>query len=226
MKPIVKKIWDRADRGIKTALEKDGVKVPCCRGCFHCCREPVYSQLSEVEALLELLSPAEIEALKIKVQAWMFKFQSSGLQYQYMPSAYAYRALYLWCPLLSPNGDCSVYENRPLSCRSHIAMKSSEGCEKDMLRPEQKFATFPDFMEKLSQQRIGALEDGETDIYDHLGLLLAYVLLNRNDPSGSRLEFTRTGNAVTMKQYTYEKEEKEKEDPASPQSAVRDVPVP
>lgn len=211
MRPIVKQIQDRVDRGIKDAMENSKVKPPCCRGCFHCCREPVYAQLSEVEAMLETLAPAEIETLKKKTQAWMYKLNASGLQNDYLPSALKYRLLYLWCPFLTDKGECSVYERRPIACRAHIAMESIEGCEKDALRSTQKFATFPGFMEKLNDQRIMALQPGEVEMYDHLGLLLGLLLLDRDEPSASRLEFSRDGNSVTMKRYT-----DEKEDPASP----------
>ena len=193
MNPVNAAIHQRADKVIAAALARDGTKPPCCAGCFHCCREPVYSTLSEVRDLLELLTDEEREEVKTKTSAWLERFLAAGYKEQIEPGAFDYRRLNLWCPLLK-NGLCSAYERRPLACRVHIAYESSKGCEDDNLRPKQKFATFPDFIKSLNAQRLEGLEDGEVEIYDHLGVLLAMELLGYLEPTAARFTFTASAD--------------------------------
>jgi len=181
------------DRKVAEALKADNAKIPCCRGCFHCCKEPVYADLSEVRYILSHLSDGEREALKVKVRDWLEVFEASGLDADYMPSAFRYRALNLWCPFLL-QGHCSIYATRPTACRMHVARESAAGCKDDALRKHQLFALFPELSNALMQAELGAIPIGETEMFDHFCMLLAQELFTPGEAThitASRLIFRR-----------------------------------
>lgn len=191
----VKELMQFADVHIARLIKKDpNAKPPCCRGCFHCCREPVYATLSEVRYILSKLSDGEREDLLVKLLEWKKTFRASGLHHDHMPSAMKYRALNLWCPFLK-GGDCSIYQTRPISCRLHVAYESKAGCEDDALRPRQKFALFPGLQEHLNNLQFEAIERGENEVFENFEALLLQELLTPGKPShvtSSRVEFRRT----------------------------------
>lgn len=203
MNPIVAVLHDRADKAIAGALARNGATPPCKKGCFFCCRESVYACSSEVEAMLEMLSQEQLEALKGKTRQWLEKFKQSGIANEREPAALKYRPLLLWCPLLNEQKECSVYERRPLACRAHIAYQSSDGCEHDNLREHQKFALFPGLLEALNVQRIDAMQDGETEVMDHLGILLADALLGKNERTAARVSMHVTNETLTIEKYEH-----------------------
>lgn len=73
---------------------------PCAKGCAHCCRSlPHLPTVTAAE--WERLAPALGEAQKTRIRAAANA-----------PAPVA-------CPLLDPDGACTVYEVRPISCRTY-----------------------------------------------------------------------------------------------------------
>src|SRR5690348_7613667 len=195
----VKELMQFADVHIARLIKKDpNAKPPCCRGCFHCCREPVYATLSEVRLILSKLSDGERESLKLKLLEWRQKYRESGFVLVNLPNAFKYRALNLWCPFLS-GGDCSIYEDRPISCRLHVAYESREGCEDDTLRKKQKFALFPRLQEVINGLQFDAMQIGESEVFESFQALLLQELLTpgkRSHVTASRVEFRKTAKEL------------------------------
>jgi len=81
----------------------------CARGCDHCCHLLVEVTDSEVDALL----PKVTGAIRERIGANALR--SDGLD------AGDYRRAGIRCAFLGEQGDCLVYDHRPLRCRAHVS---------------------------------------------------------------------------------------------------------
>jgi Fe-S-cluster containining protein len=165
------------------------IQFTCSKGCFACCDEPLKVLEGEVDLILADMTPEEKEAIKPRVQAWVNAATASKLQPTTemgkhdltvngkVINAFQYRALKLTCPLLK-DGVCSVYANRPLGCRMHLAVGPRIKCEDLAQRPEQRFMTSPELDEAVIKNLISAhVLAGYTEIgVSHLGYFLACKL--------------------------------------------------
>lgn len=165
---------EHADRCIATAISR-GAQTPCCRkGCHACCYEPAYAIRQEVEHALASVPPEKREALKERTSVWLEKLEAGGFTDGEMPDAVAYRKHAIACPFLE-NGLCSVYDRRPIGCRSFFAIGNPADCELPN-RAHQKFACFPPkAMAQIAGPLITATNAGPNDA-DHIGSLLAELL--------------------------------------------------
>lgn len=150
--------------------------------------------------MLASLTEEQRAAVAKRASVWLEEFQKHSFKDEVHPSASDYRRKYLWCPLLQ-DGECMAYEHRPTACRSHIAYQSKEGCENDDLRSQQKFALFPGLLEKVSNWMIGKMKEGEEEITDHIGILLAKELLGKDLPTASRVAWKIHGDTVQVRTY-------------------------
>jgi Fe-S-cluster containining protein len=130
--------FDSALAAIREGQARKGepINITCGKGCFACCDEPLKVLEGEVDLILADMTVEEKEALKLRVQAWLYqavkvhKLSSVTTNDVIMAdgkkiNAFQYRAMKLTCPLLK-DGLCSVYANRPHSCRMHLAVGPSE----------------------------------------------------------------------------------------------------
>lgn len=87
-------------------------KTDCKRNCSYCCYQPAtvfpFEALRIADVLKSSLSVEELESLKEKMKARVNGLKGSSVQKNINDKTA--------CPLLS-NEQCSVYENRPLTCR-------------------------------------------------------------------------------------------------------------
>lgn len=99
-------------------------KPACQPGCSHCCTIHVEVRGAEALALAEYLghktSTAELEVIKADVAAAHAKVSSLPRERRGDAS--------VRCPLLGPTGCCTVYEMRPMTCRSFNS-RSAANCE-------------------------------------------------------------------------------------------------
>lgn len=165
------------DAGMIKGFADNNQQPTCCKGCFSCCREPVFATRRHVEYLLEPFTEDQRATLRINVQVWLDKFLAEGLDKLPMKGlAHPYRARFLWCPLLAKDGTCSVYERRPLECRLHAAIGPKKFCDDDTLRRDQVFVGVPKVVEWSAQQAVATLEIGASEIHDHFVIMLAEAL--------------------------------------------------
>lgn len=189
---------------VRAFAQPDASKPTCRHGCFHCCKEPVYSARSEVAWILETLTPVEKLQLAEKLRPILAKLLESGLANEHMPNAFQYRSHNLWCPLLAQDGTCSVYEHRPMACRLHVARKAEQYCANDELRPKQEFVSIPALTENIFKVTINYISqqpEGYTDVHDNFLILLAEALIGGEYPKGSRMELRRTKDSIEKVSY-------------------------
>jgi Fe-S-cluster containining protein len=155
---------------------------------------------SEMLYLLEKLPPIELERIKREVSQWVRKFWAAGMKQELEPNVFKYRALNLYCPLLK-EGMCSVYTRRPSCCRMHIAIGDVQNCIDDELRKEQTFAVFPELRDNLFKRLLYDLQDGESEYYDHLGVLLYEHFFGIESPTVARVKATVNGHDLEVEKY-------------------------
>jgi Fe-S-cluster containining protein len=182
--------FDSALAAIREGQARKGepINITCGKGCFACCDEPLKVLEGEVDLILADMTVEEKEALKLRVQAWLYqavkvhKLSSVTTNDVIMAdgkkiNAFQYRAMKLTCPLLK-DGLCSVYANRPHSCRMHLAVGPRVNCEDLTLRPSQTFVTIQELDEATTHNLIHAhVKAGYERIgVSHLGFFLAMKL--------------------------------------------------
>lgn len=167
---------DAMDKVLAEASAKNGKPVTCKgKGCFACCYEPVYCSSAEVNHLIEVMTVDQKAAVTERLKVSLKAVEARGLFNEPMPSVMRWLAMRLPCPLLE-NGSCSVYESRPVSCRSHMAVGPAEWCSTN--RSEQKYPMAKEYSAKSGQEIIMAhLKLGNTLIQDNLLVLLAKELI-------------------------------------------------
>jgi len=158
--------------------------IPCGRGCFACCYEPVHATRQEAELLADALAagPAEERArVGEAVREWVRRFDAAGLRKMKHMNVFGYRAAKLACPFLK-GGECMAYADRPVACRGHVAVGEREQCEDDAKRGDQRFL-LSDTMTAVPFAMIAEREDLEIE---HLGLWLYELLFGERIVSASR----------------------------------------
>ena len=170
------------DRILGMAKEKSasrGHPHTCQAHCSACCSEPLTVSKIEAQYLWDRLPDETRQAMVPKIQAWIVAMESSGLaDFQSDKlDAVRYRRLNLVCPLLSADGLCSVYYERPASCRMHNAVGPRACCEDLARRPRQQFAIVPEIsryaalcMAHLSN---GSIETGHLVVW--FGIFLGLI---------------------------------------------------
>jgi Fe-S-cluster containining protein len=165
------------------------IQFTCHKGCFACCDEPLKVLEGEVDLILADMTAEEKEALKPRVLAWVNAAQANRLEITTeigkrdlaangkTINAFGYRALKLTCPLLK-DGVCTVYANRPLGCRMHLAVGPRLNCDDVSRRPEQTFMTCPELDDAVMKNVMRAHVDaGYREVgVTHLGYFLAAKL--------------------------------------------------
>lgn len=181
------------DDGIAaTIAQHPEATITCGKGCFACCREPVYADSEEVREIVEGLTAQQKEEVRRKLLVWMRKFHANHLHKEKEVSTYRYRPLMLWCPLLSEDGTCSVYKQRPDGCRMHLAKTPRIHCEDDDKRREAKFIMIPQLIEYSMRQQIALLPAGSAITYDHLCILLFNTLTDRQIKTAAYMRISKT----------------------------------
>jgi Fe-S-cluster containining protein len=182
----VHKAFDRALEPVLAEAAAHGERPPCRAGCAWCCYEPVYADQREAELIAERVSrmpAADQERIREATRAWVATFIASPLVGVPDPHVLDYRRLRLACPLLK-DGQCSVYEDRPLGCRAHIAQRTAELCAADSLRLRQQFlVTAPLVLRAMAEWLPRGIET------DHLAMILHRQFFGEGRRSGAYAEW-------------------------------------
>lgn len=115
---------------IELARTSRGSTVPCKRGCSACCSEPLIVTQYCMPPIIEkirAMPKAERAAIKKRIVEWVRLLHEKGIHRDStdpdLDFAAWHRAPKPVCPLLDrATGDCSVYEARPIGCRSHVVV--------------------------------------------------------------------------------------------------------
>ncbi len=118
-------------------------RVSCTRGCSACCKQIVVAELSEAEYILER-NPAAVTraAAKLLEQARIAAQLPGDLDGEEgtAAAADAYWQLDMPCAFLE-DGLCSIYEDRPIPCRTHFVLSDPALCG----MPERTAVVIADF---------------------------------------------------------------------------------
>jgi Fe-S-cluster containining protein len=166
------------------ASAKAGRPITCAgKGCCHCCYEPVYCSSHEVAYILGGLTKWEEAAVANRLRESLPKVKASGLLDKDMPPVMEWLAMKLPCPFLE-NGQCSVYDRRPLSCRAHIAVGPPDWCRDRRL--EQKYPESDEVIIAIAEAIVHFHSKlGNVIIHDNLLALLENELLGEYHETAS-----------------------------------------
>lgn len=98
--------------------------ISCKKGCFNCCSLRVAVQPDEAALLLEKADQMNIDLGRIERQAKAMEGHEQDEEFWYqMPLEDR------WCAFLNrENGECQVYDDRPLTCRDMVVLSPPENC--------------------------------------------------------------------------------------------------
>ncbi len=193
---VVRDVHGTVDEAIRhlftygTGPDGEKAVATCRKGCPSCCYEPVYAERTEATLIAQRLLTLDPEVrarVLARVRDWLERFRSSPLRAEESPDVIPYRLMRLPCPLLE-GGECLVYEDRPVACRTHIALGPVERCEDTAQRPDQVWLANNDYLASSMMKMAGGLqEDGVAHLLmEHLGLLLAEALVGERVESEAR----------------------------------------
>ena len=148
------------------------IRLTCSKGCAACCEELLHISELETRLIVDSLTDAQKEDLRQRVLRWLE--QVGDRLDDREPDGLEYRSWRIPCPLLK-NGFCSVYDKRPLKCRSHLTDGPREACENLTLRATQRFIDIPELKSAVADRLLQAhLDAGYTEFkFGHLGMMLA-----------------------------------------------------
>jgi Fe-S-cluster containining protein len=120
---------------------REGKAISCRDGCAACCRQLVPVSEPEARALTQLVAtlPADRqEIVRTRFADAVRKLDEAGLLDQLrqknadvgtpiVPLGLEYFALGIACPFLE-GGSCSIYPQRPMSCREYLVTSPAEEC--------------------------------------------------------------------------------------------------
>jgi Fe-S-cluster containining protein len=135
-----------ADSFVGLALkdaQTEGAKISCQKGCGVCCRQLV--PISEVEArqlrdLINSMTEPRRSEIRARFNTARMRLQRAGLLDKLLfperlkaedrtPFALEYFSQGIACPFLD-KGSCSIYPDRPISCREYLVVSPAENCAK------------------------------------------------------------------------------------------------
>jgi Fe-S-cluster containining protein len=133
-----------ADSFVELAMQdakKEGVKVPCKKGCGVCCRQLV--PIAEVEArqirnLVNDMPEPRRSEIRARFEAARLRLQRAGLfekllspdrlkPEERIPFGLDYFHHGIACPFLEDES-CSIYSDRPLPCREYLVVSPARNC--------------------------------------------------------------------------------------------------
>jgi len=162
----LKKIRDRYFR------EGRPIRLTCSKGCAACCEELLHVSELETRLIVESFTDAQKEDVRERVRHWLEQIGDRLDDRE--PEGLEYRSWRIPCPLLK-NGICSVYDKRPLKCRSTITDGPRQACEDLALRPTQRFIEIPELKAAIGDRLVQAhVAAGYKEFkFGHLGMMLA-----------------------------------------------------
>lgn len=170
---------------------------PLDKGCWHCCKEPVYASDREVMACARYVQGGTGTSvgfgwMRGRSQMWFAKFSSTPFMFSKGPRKWSelkgYIESRMICPFLTDSNSCIVYEVRPLACRLHMACGPKENCANIVTRRTQRFIESKELNSMLMRQIVGTFESGYVD---HLGIVLHNLLFGTNYKTPSRVSWDR-----------------------------------
>jgi Fe-S-cluster containining protein len=106
---------------------REGGRVHCASGCFHCCNLPIQVSLAEALLLASSLSSDALSAVRAHAKKVIANARTASSWNEY---THRHRANVGFCPLLdASSGTCTVYSVRPARCRDTLSAFESRFCQ-------------------------------------------------------------------------------------------------
>lgn len=125
LRRAVQKAHQDLDRRTQAYLEQRQLGLSCRRGCFSCCFALVMLGLAEAEYLREHLPPQRLaqaeQTGRERLEQIVRARHQPDFATRYFLEANA-------CPLLTPDGACSIHAQRPLACRGVLTDLEAKYC--------------------------------------------------------------------------------------------------
>jgi Fe-S-cluster containining protein len=134
---FVNGVYASVDEATASELERlrsqYGIVPACKRGCDHCCRYLIVTNIVEAHALAQYIklefSPQQVMDLRARTRQWheWDKFRRAGYPSTSTGGQTDLSGYDHGCPLLV-DGACSAYSVRPVVCRSHFVSSTARAC--------------------------------------------------------------------------------------------------
>jgi Fe-S-cluster containining protein len=109
------------------SFTRQGGKIHCGAGCFHCCNFPIRVSLAEALLTASQLSSEQLENMKSHAHKVLENARTASNWDEYFAR---HREQVGFCPLLNRStGACGAYEARPGRCRDTFSVLSAEYCK-------------------------------------------------------------------------------------------------
>jgi Fe-S-cluster containining protein len=106
---------------------RQGGKIHCQSGCFHCCNFPIRVSLAEALLTASQLSSEQLEAMQSHARKVLKNARNASSWDEYFAR---HREQVGFCPLLDrATGACGAYEARPGRCRDTFSALSADYCK-------------------------------------------------------------------------------------------------
>jgi len=164
--PAARVLSTKLALAVSDKLRKEGMSVPCCKGCSACCNHliplsapEVFRMREEVLAMPENRGRAVLQSCLNAAKKILDNISESSDLYpsteilgptQVSRLGRWYAGLKLPCPFLS-DGLCTIYEQRPTACREHIVTGSPSLCEAEWTDESQLVRMPVSVLEALGQ---------------------------------------------------------------------------
>ncbi|MDD5556540.1 MAG: YkgJ family cysteine cluster protein [bacterium] len=134
---FVNSVYASLDSAIARELDRlrrgDGVIPACTRGCSHCCRHHIVTNVAEAHALAQYVrrefSTGRIRSLRIRTKRWHeWNDYRPGSRPPADISGRTDFSRYDHCCPLLVGGACSAYPVRPVVCRTHYVRSHPDSC--------------------------------------------------------------------------------------------------
>jgi Fe-S-cluster containining protein len=141
--PLFRSLTDTFFRIASEAVEAQGARISCTKGCGACCRQLVPISETEVESIKQLVSALPeprrsiiverferaIRALQAAALVETLRTPETVTRDVIHALGTAYFALGITCPFLEDES-CSIHADRPLACREYLVTSPAAHCAK------------------------------------------------------------------------------------------------
>lgn len=110
------------------SYQASGKKIFCKKGCSGCCSLAVHTTFPEARNIAESLPAQQTEKLEGYIEALKGLVSDLVDLKTYLKT---HRQQIGPCPFLDDNGTCTIYDQRPLSCRSLLSTRPAGWCTVD-----------------------------------------------------------------------------------------------
>jgi len=142
----------RLEMVLRAEVGRAGLNITCTAGCASCCYHPISISILEAIPIYRML---------VRHGKWttgLRKKLNEASERQIGASYEIWLLSLIPCPLLTIDNRCSVYDERPLICRTYVSVGDSHYCHPHRLGPETKLLPRADVVDKFHADQTTLLQ--------------------------------------------------------------------